>query len=353
MGLMQKKFSKLFKRANHPDHRMSFNALSDRYVVISDHHKGDASAADDFYKNAAVYQSALEFYADEGFQVLVLGDSEELWENTYTEVRAHYKELIRREVALAPKDSKQRPLRIWGNHDKEFSLRRLRENIQQDPEDPLFSVQFKESLCLGPDIFLIHGHQGRFFEDQAWRLSRWAVQFVWKTIQRLFHIGNDGPAENVKVREGLEVQYYRWAKEHGVLLICGHTHRAVFASQTHYNRLQKDLFKLESQRRKALADLSSQQEARIQQLKAGLNSIEIKHGGRAPRSFADPKESALPCYFNSGCCGYINGITCIEIAEGDIRLIKWQRDPRERKVLMQDKLQDILTQIKTGQANTP
>ena len=352
MGLMQKKFSKLFEHANHPDHRMAFNALNDRFVVISDHHKGDASAADDFYKNADVYHSALEYYADEGFQALILGDGEELWENTYAEVRSQYEEIIRREVDLAPKDPEERPLRIWGNHDKEFSLRRLREDIQKDSGDPLYSVQFKESLCLGPDIFLIHGHQGRFFEGQAWRLSRWAVQFLWKTIQRLFHIGNDGPAENVKVREGLEIRYYRWAKEHKVLLICGHTHRAVFASQTHYDRLQKDLLKLENQRRNAPAGIPFQKEARIQKIKNELKEIELKHGGRAPRSFTDLPGAALPCYFNSGCCGYTNGITCIEIAKGEIRLIKWQRDSLERKVLMQDRLEDILTQIKTSRSTT-
>ncbi len=353
MGLMQMKFSKLFEYANDSDHRMSFDALSDRYVVISDQHKGDTSAADDFYKNADLYRNALEFYADEGFQVLVLGDSEELWENTYAEVRDQYQDLIRREVELAPQSPEKRPLRIWGNHDKEFSLRRLQEDINKNPEDPLYSVVFKECLCLGPDIFLIHGHQGRFFEDRAWKLSRWAVQFLWKTIQRLLQIGNDGPAENVKVREGLEVQYYRWAKKNRVLLICGHTHHAVFASQTHYDRLRKELGKLHAQLKHAVPEKKPQQLARIQKIKAELQSIELKHGGRAPRSFADQQEPVLPCYFNSGCCGYTNGITCLEIAEGEIRLIKWQREPQERKVLMRGRLQEILAQIKNGRSNTP
>ncbi len=267
--------------------------------------------------------------------------------------RDHYQALIRREIELAPQSPKKRPLRIWGNHDKEFSLRRLQEDIHNNPEDPLYSVVFKEGLCLGPDIFLLHGHQGRFFEDRAWKLSRWAVQFFWKTIQRLLHIGNDGPAENVKVREGLEVQYYRWAKKQGVLLICGHTHHAVFASQTHYDRLKQEQCDLQKQLEQTAPETKSYKRARIQKIKAELQNIELKHGGRAPRSFADPPEPALPCYFNSGCCGYTNGITCLEIADGEIRLIKWQRKPQKRKVLMQDRLQDILAQIKNGRAITP
>ena len=70
--------------------------------------------------------------------------------------------------------------------------------------------------------------------------------------------------------------------------------------------------------------------------------------GYTPRSFETPAELALPCYFNSGCCGYTNGITCLEIDMGEIRLIKWQRDTKQRRILVADNLQTILDTIKSS-----
>jgi hypothetical protein len=41
-----------------------------------------------------------------------------------------------------------------------------------------------------------------------------------------------------------------------------------------------------------------------------------------------------PTYFNTGCCCFANGsITGIEIADGQIRLIKWNQD--EGRVLLE------------------
>ena len=38
-------------------------------------------------------------------------------------------------------------------------------------------------------------------------------------------------------------------------------------------------------------------------------------------------ESECLCYFNSGCCSYFNGdCTGIEIADGEIRLVRWSTD---------------------------
>ncbi len=35
----------------------------------------------------------------------------------------------------------------------------------------------------------------------------------------------------------------------------------------------------------------------------------------------------LPCYFNTGCGVFKDGLTAIEIADDKIRLVKWERDP--------------------------
>jgi hypothetical protein len=39
-----------------------------------------------------------------------------------------------------------------------------------------------------------------------------------------------------------------------------------------------------------------------------------------------------PAYFNTGCCSYADGdITGIEIADGQIRLVRWPNDQNEPK----------------------
>jgi UDP-2,3-diacylglucosamine pyrophosphatase LpxH len=345
---MQKKFLRLYEDSVKPENRLPLDPARDRYVIFSDHHKGDGSAADDFLKNSGLYAAALTHYAAGDYRLLVLGDNEELWENTFDQVRARHGGVIAREIVLAPQGKNRKRVRIWGNHDKEVSLRGFQRRMRRSKDNPFAAVDLRESLCLGPDIFLIHGHQGRFFEDKAWRISRWAVHFFWKTIQKILHIGIDGPAENVDVREDLEMQYYRWAEAHRVVLICGHTHRAVFASQTHYDRLRREIERLEREPEAHSPDRREVRRRRLDALRRERRRMEARHGGKAPRSFADPPDSALPCYFNDGCCGYTNGITCIEIAEGEIRLVKWQRSPRERQVLVRDGLERIIRHVRSG-----
>lgn len=330
---IRKQFDRIYRTARLRDHLPSEDLLHHPIVIFSDHHKGDTSPADDFRKNAGLYSAALDFYAAKNSRLIILGDSEELWENRFPRVWAHYGRLIKREISLAPMSIRDRPVRIWGNHDKEISSSRFRSSCREFKRPPLNRVEFREGLCLAPDIFLIHGHQGRFFDDRAWRLSRWAVQIFWRTFQKIFHIGMDGPAENAKIRDALEINYYRWAKLHRVLLICGHTHRAVFASHTHFDRLQEDLSETRRRLTAAASPDRSELKTRILEAESGIEDILLRRGGRPPQAFEKGRKNPLPCYFNSGCCGYTNGITCIEIEENQIRLVKWRRNDGCRTIL--------------------
>ena len=186
---MQKKFTRIYEKARREENTIPFDPSEDRIVFFSDHHKGDASAADDFKKNWRLYEGALMHYRDRGFRLIVLGDNEELWENRFDQILTHYQSLIEKEVDMSVESPNRKKIRIWGNHDKEVSLKRFQRFYKTLATKTLDEVDFREGLCLGENIFLIHGHQGRFFDDIAWRVSRWAVQIVWKTIQKLFHIG--------------------------------------------------------------------------------------------------------------------------------------------------------------------
>jgi UDP-2,3-diacylglucosamine pyrophosphatase LpxH len=345
---MSRRFDRIYNDAKKKENMIPVNFQTDRFVLFSDHHKGDASPADDFYKNAVLYSAALSYYHKEGFTLIVLGDNEELWENRYEQILPHYEKIIQQEIDMAPESGQKRKIRIWGNHDKEVSLRRFKKHCRTWKNDILENVEYREGLCLGKDIFLIHGHQGRFFEDKAWRLSRWAVQFIWKTLQKIFNIGADGPAENFKIRDDLELNYYRWAKEKKLLLICGHTHRAIFGSMTHFDHLRLELNRLVKKLDLAQPEKQEIFRSRAAEIKAEIHDILAERRGKPPKSFESSSTKPIPCYFNDGCCGYTNGITCIEIDKNTVRLIKWQRQERQRIILAQKEIQLLLRYIKEG-----
>ena len=340
---MSRKFNRLTKLTASPEKILPLSQ-DKRYVIFSDHHKGDGSRADDFKKNAEIYLSALSYYGQEGYELLVLGDSEELWENDISSILNKYADIIHQEIQLAPTSINGRKIRIWGNHDKEVTLKSFAHLLRKLKNHPFADVEFHEAVSLGGDILLVHGHQGRFFEDKAWRISRWAVHFIWKSIQKIFNIGIDGPAENPHLRNQLEEDYYRWAKQNKRILICGHTHRAMFASLSHYHYLLRQ--------RSILLNLgwpdkqfsSPPNGNKLHFLEKEIQRVLQKSQGLKPPSF-DP--DPLPCYFNSGCCGYTNGITAIEIQPETIRLIKWEKK-RTRRILQEGNLQEFIYKTKYG-----
>lgn len=42
----------------------------------------------------------------------------------------------------------------------------------------------------------------------------------------------------------------------------------------------------------------------------------------------DSPEELKPCYYNTGCALYSDGVTGIEISEGIIKLVKWDRNQK-------------------------
>jgi UDP-2,3-diacylglucosamine pyrophosphatase LpxH len=345
---MNRKFNRIYKDARKPENKISIDFETDRFVIFSDHHKGDASPADDFKKNADLYAAALAYYKNQGYTLVVLGDNEELWENQYEKILLFYREIIQQEIEMAPETSDEKKIRVWGNHDKEVTLRRFTKRSRKWKNNILEKVDHREGLCLGENIFLIHGHQGRFFEDQAWKLSRFAVKLVWKTVQKLLHIGLDGPAENYRIRDDLELNYYIWAKKNKVLLICGHTHRAIFASRTHLERLRSDVDRLKQSRIHASAEEKGNLDRKIHGKKTEIEKILRRRQGKEPKSFEPAGEKPVPCYFNDGCCGYTNGMTCIEIDKHIMRLIKWERQEEKRRILEQGDIRALIEDIGVG-----
>jgi len=104
------------------------------------------------------------------------------------------------------------------------------------------------------------------------------------------------------------------------VVICGHTHRPVFASQSHADQLARELDAVRDQLEarpddRTLRTTMSLLEAEIEWVRAQEEQEPGEEGTAAP---------VLPHYFNTGCCSFLDGdVTGFELAEGDIRLIRW------------------------------
>lgn len=159
-----------------------------------------------------------------------------------------------------------------------------------------------------------------------------------------------GSATKSQVAKDYERTMYGWARQKKVILICGHSHRAIFASRSHAERLQEEI-----------ADLQAENQMRgIRRTKRreNLQKIDImqqqyedeKEKGRVIEP-VDPGVDPLPCYFNSGCGLYTDGITCLEIDDDFIRLVKWSKysvSHQPREVFHEGRVSEFVKEIQEG-----
>jgi len=247
---------------------------SSRIVLISDCHRGDGSWADTFAKNQNLYYSALTHYYKERFTYIELGDGDELWENNnfYEIIHVHKNAFW----LLSQFFNEGRLYFIFGNHDVvKRSNRFVKQNYYYYFDErkkkylPIFkNIKFHEGLVLKhkdtkDKIFLLHGHQVDFLNDQMWGVSRFLVRYFWRPLE-LFGVNDPtSTAKNYIKKQLVEKKLIEWVKKEKHMLIAGHTHRPVF-----------------------------------------------------------PEVGEVP-YFNDGSCVHPRCITAIEIVDGHIILVKW------------------------------
>ena len=306
---------------------------SDRYVVFSDLHLGNGGKADNFSHNESSMVSALKYYRDNDFSIILLGDIEEFWQFEYNEIREKYDNSI---YELLKSFSDEKVHRVYGNHDKEWAG--LYDPISDNPDIPFGAP---EGILLDDNIFLVHGHQGDILsEKNAWS-SRFWVRNYRKVEHLVRKIGRGDPAATKsQIPKDREKVYYEWAKKNKKILICGHTHRAIFASRSYYKWLDQRIQLKQEEKKQTSLDKAARKKLskKIKELKA-RRKREKKKG----RDINPLEESGrlLPCYFNTGSGVYSKGITSIEIEKTKIRLIKWYNDgspeiEQHRKLLWQD-----------------
>ena len=269
-------YNKRIDRAYLASPKFTFDDRS-KIVIMSDCHRGGGSLADDFAKNKTVCYAALQFYNDAGYVYIEAGDGDELWKNkTFAEISTMHADVF----SLLTQFYKSKRLHmLYGNHDVVKKLKPgLLDTYYRPPRKrkiELFpGLTVLEGVILkyeptGREILIVHGHQADFFNDRLWRLARFLVRHVWRPLELVGFSDPKSAAKNNKVKENVERRLKSWAEENGILLIAGHTHRAVFP---------------------------------------------------------EPNEGL---YFNDGSCVHPWRITAIELYKGSISLVEWRQKIRE------------------------
>jgi UDP-2,3-diacylglucosamine pyrophosphatase LpxH len=312
-----------------------------RCVLISDLHLGDGGKADDFRHNESTLALALSHYHAAGHELVLLGDTEELWQFDIPEIRATYDTSIYRQLRTFAPD---RLYRVFGNHDFDWG----------SPIDPALPAAATHGVPEGiklvdrqgrPRILLAHGHQGTYDSDYKSWASRFFVRVgrTFEPLLRTLGLWRNPSIPRSPVTKDFERIRYAWAKAQRVMLICGHSHRAVFAAVPYWERLKRQIEKL----RRDLREKPDDPHADEWRRKLAETEDEMREERKRRRNIGAPEEDPLPCYFNTGCGLFTGGITAIEIEDDAIRLVKWYNDgrPEPREVLQEDRLSELLGQL--------
>lgn len=305
-----KALDRAWKNAFHVE---DFDLHNDRYIILSDLHKGDGRPSDDFHPNEFIYCHALCYYLDNDFRLVLNGDVEEGWENfSYKHINRTYKDTA---FAMERRFAERGPdyyIRLFGNHDHDWKDQR---KVEQYLWPVVGEVEVHEAARLGDHIFILHGHQGQPFDDpERFQLSYLPVRWFWAPIwQGLLGLGSPTSAsKNSRIRKKRDDLLYRWAKKNRRLLIAGHTHEAMFLSSSKTTQMQAQLTDIERDH--------PHEDYELLAVKRHLHEIVQE----SPDLLAADRRHKMPCYFNCGCCVYSNGLTGIELDQGTIRLVKWE-----------------------------
>jgi UDP-2,3-diacylglucosamine pyrophosphatase LpxH len=323
--------SEIEKQPSRKGPLISFEVDVSKFIIFSDQHKGAKNGADDFMFCEPSYLAALDYYNDNEFFFISLGDSDELWENRWPAVKKNNEASFAKEKKFIERSAF---VKIYGNHDlawhTDVDTALNMEKIYSEKiavyEGIILQTKLREQpLC----IFLTHGHQGDAQSDGNW-FSKFFVAHIWAPLQAYLKVNPNTPAYNTTIKTLHNRIMYEWsAQQNNTLFITGHTHQPVFESLTHLERLYR----------------------RLQQAQ-DANDHSLIEDTREKIKISEPQFTAVsadylemkPTYFNSGCCCFSDGdITGIEIENGCIRLIKWETENSKsnRCVLEEIKLSEL------------
>ena len=259
-----------------------------KIVLISDVHRGDGGYADSLRQNRNIYKAALGFYYENGYNLIELGDGDELWKNTNClDIAYNYKDIF---TILNEFYEDDRLCLVFGNHDivksnSEFIKKQEKifeatsHGFGHEMINLYKNIKFYEGVILryiplNKDIVAFHGHQVDWINCDMWKSSRFLVRYVWRFLEGVAGFKSPiSPANNYDKGSKIDNVLKKLARKERKMIICGHTHNDIF-----------------------------------------------------------PKPGK-GLYFNDGCCVFPSAITCIELTNGEISLVKWEIEVGKNDIL--------------------
>jgi UDP-2,3-diacylglucosamine pyrophosphatase LpxH len=180
--------------------------LADKVIIISDLHLGLKDGADQFKQCEATLFHALKIYANKGYQLIILGDLLELWEqkNIYNIIKTY------QHIFTFIKNNYLNYYIVAGNHDK---------NILD------CDIVIKRLLHIYPsikckNILITHGHKGEIEIPFARHFVKWLGFLQNKDYFKSRNLPRRANSFSMKHCNNL----WEAQAELGINLICGHTH---------------------------------------------------------------------------------------------------------------------------------
>lgn len=273
--ILEKKLAKKRLTEAYNNAKIEYFDDNSKYIFFSDCHRGDSTPSDEFAKNQNIFLFALEFYFNNGYTYVEVGDGDELWEHSnFKHIRLAHDDVY---SILKKFFNSDRLIMLYGNHNIQLKYKNFVEknyykfyDDYNEEEIELFpNLQVHESVVFkhkdtGQEILTVHGHQGDIMNDKIWFFTRLTVRYFWRFLHSVGFINPASPVKSSEKIHKIERIYSNWIKTNKIMIICGHTHRPHF-----------------------------------------------------------PKVNEIP-YFNDGSCVRASGIQGIEIVNGQIMLIEWK-----------------------------
>jgi len=295
----------------------------DRIIIFSDLHVGNGKSLDDFKGNSDLLKAALrDYYNPQGYTLILNGDVEELHRYSLHEVRAHWTNLY---VIFDTFFQQNRFYKIFGNHDsKLFSLF---EPQKRYPLHESLNLKYKSH-----SLFLFHGHQLSYYYQRFNDL----MGIILRVIAKPLRIKHYSVAHDNHKKFTIERRAYDFAKQHGMAAILGHTHRPLFESLSKIDTLNYQIETLLRRYHKVSQNDRDKIEEEVRSLKQEVDRQEAKEGKELSINKVYSDATAVPCVFNSGCVIGKRGMTAIEIADGQIKLVHWFDSNVDKKYVRED-----------------
>ena len=210
---------------------------AENVVVYSDLHLGIGNNNDNSLHNQHLLFESLKYYNEEGFKVVLLGDTFELGENKdiqqifgfHDDIMWMFSEIYKKGNLFI----------VRGNHDAyitENDFKKRFDHYTMKYIDFLPDIKIYDAIKLNEKHLLIHGHQYK------WAYMSWFNKVINKLLrhgyQKLeFAFWKDPTSENVGKNNPSKVDqiYSDWGVKHNIFVIAGHTHSVCFRLPSYMN----------------------------------------------------------------------------------------------------------------------